>query len=152
MQIKKLDAADLADFKALVEIFKDVFENDAPLANDVQLEKMLHNPDFMVFVVSVNHQVVGGLTIYVLQGYFGTKPTAYIYDVGVSSKFQGQGLGKALIAEVCHFCKENGFSDAYVEAEGDDIDALGFYRKTNFTTEMNAVHFTYSFNKTPENE
>ncbi len=143
MDIIKLNSDSLTDFKALIEIFKEVFENDEPVANDVQLGKLLSNPDFLVFVVMSNSKVVGGLTIYVLHRYFGTKPIAYIYDVGVSPDLQGQGLGKALIAEVCNFCKQNNFEDAYVEAESDDIDAVSFYRKTKFSSELSAIHFTY---------
>ena len=86
------------------------------------------------------------MTIYVLHRYHGTSPIAYIYDVGVTSAFQGRGLGKALIAEVCKYCKDHGFEDAYVEAESDDADAVNFYRGTRFSSEMNAIHFTYSFN------
>lgn len=144
IEIKKLDSACLAEFKSLIEIFKTVFENDEPVANDQQLEKLLSNPDFFVFVVLTDNEVVGGLTIYVLHRYYDTKPIAYIYDVGVRPDFQGKGLGKALIAEVCNFCNQNDFEDAYVEAESDDIDAVRFYRKTNFSSEMNAIHFTYN--------
>lgn len=147
MEIKKLHSDGLADFKSLIEIFKEVFENDEPIANDEQLGKLLTNSDFLVFVVLLNNEVVGGLTIYTLHRYYGTKPIAYIYDVGISPDFQGQGMGKALIAEVCNFCKKNNFEDAYVEAESDDIDAVSFYRKTKFTTEMNAIHFTYDLTK-----
>lgn len=147
MEIKKLNSGSLANFKSLIEIFKDVFENDEPIANDEQLGKLLTNPDFFVFVVLLNNEVVGGLTIYVLHRYYDTKPIAYIYDVGISPDFQGQGLGKALIAEVCNFCKQNGFEDAYVEAESDDIDVVNFYRKTKFSSEMNAIHFTYDLTR-----
>jgi aminoglycoside 3-N-acetyltransferase I len=143
MEIKKLNSNSLTDFKSLIKIFKDVFESDVPITNDEQLGKLLSNPDFLVFVVMSNNKVVGGLTIYVLHRYFGTKPIAYIYDVGVSPDFQRQGLGKALIAEVCKFCKKNDFEDAYVEAESDDIDAVSFYRKTKFSSELSATHFTY---------
>lgn len=126
MEIKKLNSYSLANFKSLIEIFKNVFENDEPIANDEHLGKLLTNPDFFAFVVLLNNEVVGGLTIYVLHWYFGTKPIAYIYDVGISPEVQGQGLGKALIAAVCNFCKQNDFEDAYVEAESDDIDAVSF--------------------------
>jgi aminoglycoside 3-N-acetyltransferase I len=143
MKIKKLNSDSLTDFKSLIEIFKEVFENDEPIANDEQLRKLLRNPDFFVFVAVSNSKVVGGLTIYVLHRYFGTKPVAYIYDVGVSPALQGQGIGKALIAEVCNFCKQNDFEDVYVEAESDDVDAVSFYRKTKFSSELNAIHFTY---------
>jgi aminoglycoside 3-N-acetyltransferase I len=145
MEIKKLNHNEVSDFRSLVEIFKTVFENEEQITDNEQLGKLLSKPDFMVFVVRQNEKIVGGLTIYILHRYFGTKPVAYIYDVGIKPELQGQGLGKALIAEVCNYCKDNGFEDAYVEAESDDIDAVNFYRKTKFRSEMNAIHFTYTF-------
>ena len=144
MEIIKLKTDSLREFKSLIEIFNVVFENDEPIADDKQLVKLLSNPDFFVFVVKSNSKVVGGLTIYVLHRYYGTKPIAYIYDMGVSPDYQRQGLGKALVAEVCNFCKQNNFEDAYVEAESDDIDAVRFYRKTKFSSEMKAIHFIYN--------
>lgn len=98
----------------------------------------------MAFVATMNSTVIGGLTI-VLHGYYSVKPIAYIYDIGVRPDFQRKGIGKALINEVCNFGKERGFEDAYVEAESGDIDAVEFYRRTNFSREMNATHFTYTF-------
>lgn len=147
MEIKKLDSNDVANFKNLVEIFKDVFENDEEIASPDQLKKLLSNPDFLVFVASIDHKILGGLTIYVLHRYYHSKPIAYIYDVGIEPSYQGKGIGKKLIAEVCHFCQQNGFEDAYVEAESDDIDAVNFYRKTKFSHELKAIHFTYTFNE-----
>lgn len=143
MEIKKLNSDSLVDFKSLIEIFKKVFENEEPIANDNQLVKLLSNPNFFVFVLMSNSIVIGGLTIYVLHRYYGTKPIAYIYDVGINPDYQRQGLGKVLIAEVCSFCKQNDFEYAYVEAESDDIDAVSFYRKTKYNSELNAIHFTY---------
>ena len=147
MEIRKLDRNDVSDFRSLVEIFKHVFENEEPLSDNEQLGKLLSNPDFLVFVVRQNDQVVGGLTIYVLHRYYGSKPLAYIYDVGIAPEFQGQGLGKALMAEVCKYCEDHGFEDAYVEAESEDQDAVDFYRKTKFSSELNAIHFTYTFDR-----
>jgi len=144
-EIHRLKHGDVANFKDLIKIFKDVFENEEPTLEDIRLSELLCKPDFMVFVVKQNDKVVGGLTIYILHRYFGTKPVAYIYDVGVSPDFQGKGLGKSLISEVCKYCKENGFEDAYVEAESDDSDAVNFYKKTKFSSEINSIHFTYTF-------
>jgi aminoglycoside 3-N-acetyltransferase I len=145
MEIHKLHEREVSDFRDLVEIFKEVFENDEPVSDDEHLSKLLSNPDFKVFAVRKNNKVVGGLTIYILQKYFGNKPIAYIYDVAVTAEYRRQGLGKALIAEVCKYCKDYGFEEAYVEAESDDLDAVSFYRKTKFDSEMNAIHFTYVF-------
>ncbi|MBK6263958.1 GNAT family N-acetyltransferase [Marivirga sp. S37H4] len=145
MEIKRLNQNETKDFINLIEIFKEVFENDFQTPDPQHLSALLSNPNFIVFVVRMNDKVIGGLTVYVLPQYYNIKPLAYIYDVGIAPDFQGKGMGKALIKEVCSFCKANGFDEAYVEAESDDIEAVNFYRKTDFTNEMNAIHFTYSF-------
>ena len=145
MEIKKLNHNEVSEFRNLVEIFKEVFENEEPISENEHLSKLLSNPNFLVFIVKENEKILGGLTIYVLHRYYGAKPVAYIYDVGITPDRQGQGLGKLLISEVCKYCKNSGFEDAYVEAESDDIDAVNFYRKTRYSNEMNAIHFTYAF-------
>lgn len=143
MEVKKLNVTDVSDFRSLVEIFKIAFENEEEIADSIQLAKLLSNPDFLVFVVKKNNIIVGGLTIYLLHSYYHSKPVAYIYDVAISPAFQGQGLGKKLISKVCKYCATHGFEDAYVEAESDDIAAVNFYRKTNYSSEIAAIHFTY---------
>lgn len=147
MAIQKLNATDLADFVSLIEIFQEVFENSAPILNHHHLSQVLLNAQFLVFVVKVEQQVVGGLTIHVLPSYYDSKPMAFIYDVGISPPFQGQGWGKSLLAEACAYCRFQGFGEAFVEAESDDIDAIGFYRSTAFSSEMDAKQFTYRFDK-----
>jgi aminoglycoside 3-N-acetyltransferase I len=145
MDIKRLGENELSDFRNLLEIFKIVFEHDKDIPDNHHLSRLLSNPGFMVFAVKLNGKVVGGLTIYILNTCYSLKPTAYIYDVGIEPDFQRKGLGKALIAAACNFCTANGFEEAYVEVESDDTDAVSFYRKTNYTNEMNATHFTYTF-------
>lgn len=146
MPTKRLEKTEVDAFKNLVTIFKEVFENDEPIATEERLAQLLANPDFMVFVVEVDRNVVGGLTVYVLHRYYNSEPVAYIYDVGISPKFQGQGLGKALMQSTCDYLAEHGFVNAYVEAESEDIEAVNFYRKTAISYEMNAIHFTYELN------
>jgi aminoglycoside 3-N-acetyltransferase I len=145
MGIKQLSHEETGDFKQLIDIFKTVFEVDSEMPDDQHLSALLANPYFLAFVVKINDAVVGGLTIYILNRYFSAKPIAYIYDVGIAPDHQGKGLGQALLAEVCRFCQVNGFEEAYVEAEDDDIDAVNFYRKTKFSDELVARHFTYSW-------
>jgi aminoglycoside 3-N-acetyltransferase I len=150
MEMKRLHHSDLTEFRKLIEIFNEVFENDGEIPHDQHLSTLLSNPDFMVFVVIIDNNVVGGLTIYVLHRYYGTKPLAYIYDLGIAPAFQGKGMGKALIAEVCRFCKVSGFEEVYVEAEDEDLDAVNFYRKTAYSHEMVTRHFTYTLTDEPQ--
>lgn len=150
MEVKKLNSDEVADFRKLLEVFKEVFETEAEIPGEAHLHALLSSAGFMAFVVRVNNQVAGGVTLYVLQRYFGHKPIAYLYDVGIAPGFQGKGLGKLLITEVCGYCRANGFDEVYVEAERDDVGAVAFYRRTKYTHEQEAVHFTYSFNNTGE--
>lgn len=147
MEVVKLSPTETASFKQLISIFTQVFEQNTILAQDSYLEKLLNNPDFMVFVVKLNKQLVGGLTIYVLHQYYAEKPLAYIYDVGILPDFQRQGLGKYLMEEAIKYCQLAGFEAAYVEAEADDLDAVQFYKRTEFSEMLQAVHFTYTFFK-----
>jgi aminoglycoside 3-N-acetyltransferase I len=145
MEIRKLEKNEIQAFTSLIEIFKEVFENEKSIPGKDHLSKLLSHPDFLVFVVLLNGQVVGGLTIYVLHQYYSEKPLAYIYDVGISPQHQGKGFGKSLMAWASEFCKQNGFEEAYVEAESDDLDAIHFYQKTNFSLETKATHFSCKF-------
>lgn len=145
MEIIKLEKDATEKFRQLLEVFREAFEHGLDLPMETQLRELLHKPDFIVFTVNVNERVVGGLTLYVLKGYYSTRPVAYIYDVAIAPEWQRKGFGKRLLAEVCSYCKENGFDQAYVEAEADDLDAVAFYRSTKYSTEMQATHFTYLF-------
>ncbi len=143
MEIKSLTTNDAEDFKSLIEIFVDVFEHDIEIPPLSYLTKLLQQDNFIVLVSKIEGKVVGGLTIYSLAQYYSTKPLAYIYDVGVTPLLQGKGIGKALIQEACRICKELGYEEAYVEAETEDIDAVEFYRRTKYNSEMSATHFSY---------
>lgn len=149
MEIQLLRPGDTEDFIRLTEIFRKVFESSSPLPDPEYLAGLLSSEEFKVFVVRIHGQVTGGLTMHVLKSYYRTKPTGYIYDVGIAPPFQGKGLGKALLAEVGRFCEENGFGEMYVEAEKEDSDAVEFYHKTRPHHVLEAVHFTWSFGDPP---
>lgn len=145
MEIKRLSPEELDAFTDLLVIFADVFETGRSLPAPDHLRQVLAHPGFMVFVVLQEGRVAGGLTVHLLPNYYGEKPVAYIYDVAIAPAWQGRGLGRQLMAEVCTFFRNNGYESAYVEAEEDDADAIRFYRQTDFSLEMGARHFTYQF-------
>ena len=145
MDIMKLDTHDTDDFKALINIFNEVFENENKRIGEQYISKLLCNPDFFVVVAKVNKKVVGGLSVYILHSYYEEKPMAYIYDVGIAPDFQRKGIGQKLMNFLRDYCLKNGFHDAFVEAELGDHQAVNFYRKTPFSIEMEVMQFTYSF-------
>jgi aminoglycoside 3-N-acetyltransferase I len=89
--------------------------------------------------------VIGGLTVYLLHHYVSPQPIAYIYDVGVMPNYQSNGIGKKLIDYLSQYCREKGIREDYVEAETDDMQAVNFYRTTPISSELQATHFTYTF-------
>ena len=148
-EIKKLSAQDIDDFSDLIRIFELVFEIDHfKMPDEKHLLGLLSKPDFFALVARHDNKVLGGLTVYILHGYYSTKPTAYIYDVGVLGDYQRKGIGKKLMTYLTNYCKENGFEEAFVEAETGDTQAVNFYKTTAFSNQLQATHFTYSFDET----
>jgi aminoglycoside 3-N-acetyltransferase I len=145
MEILKLPIEGLADFYELVRLFQKVFEWDSALPHESYLSGLLSKPDFLVFIVKNDSRVIGGLTVYVLHAYQFDKPMAFIYDLAIHPDFQRRGLGKKLLLYACQYCKEAGFSELFVEAEAEDMEAVQFYRSIPVNTERPALQFNFSF-------
>jgi len=61
------------------------------------------------------------------------------------TQYQRKGIGKKLISALCEYCSKNGFNEVFVQAETADTQAVNFYRTTPISDELQATHFTYSF-------
>ena len=145
IEIKKLESDDIGLFLNLISVFKEVFEWHSLPPGPLHLQKVLNNNCFIVFIAISGNLVVGGLTAYVLERYDTEKPSAYIYDLAVIKEMQRNGVGKKLITAFTTYCNENDFSEAFVQAEIEDSHAINFYRNTVVSSELQAIHFTYSF-------
>lgn len=146
IQISKLSSVHFKEFGELIKIFEVVFDmDDYKMPEQEHLQWLLDKPDFFSLVAKDNNRVVGGLTVYILHRYYSTKQSAYIYDIGVLPEYQRKGIGRKLIAHLVRYCKENDFEEVYVEAESGDTQAVNFYRQLNFSSELQATHFTHSF-------
>lgn len=145
-EIKKLSDKDVSEFSELVQVFETVFEWETPtLPTQTHLQKVLSNSQFIAFVANVNDQVIGGLTAHILDRYDLDKPSAYVYDLAVLSKYQRMGIGKKLMSALTDYCSKKGFADVFVQAETEDVHAVNFYRTTPVIEELQATQFTYSF-------
>ncbi len=148
IEIRKLTHSDIDDFLDLVRVFHLVFEGEyGGLPDPVQLKKVLGMQSFIAFVASLDQQVVGGLTVHVLERYDAHGPSAYLYDLAVLPSFQRQGIGSLLIRHLNEYCIDNGFSEVFVQAECVDAHAVAFYRSTAIYEEMQTMHFTYRCDK-----
>lgn len=142
--IKKLEWENVSLFEKLILLFKEVFETETIQSFDEDhLNNLLQNPTFIVYVVSYNDEIVGGLTAYELPMYYLNKSELFIYDIAVKKEFQRKGLGKQLLAAITVYCKENHIENMFVSANEEDEHALDFYRSTGGLAEK-VVHFNYS--------
>lgn len=142
--VTRLDNTNLDHFVQLIKVFEDVFEmKEFSMPSLEYLQNMLNQDKFNVFCAVYKNKVIGGLTLYILDQYYSTKPLAYIYDLAIKREFQRQGIGKMLIADVKKFCLEKGFEEVFVQADKPDEYALEFYRSTNPTAEEEVIHFYY---------
>ncbi|MEL6534303.1 MAG: GNAT family N-acetyltransferase [Bacteroidota bacterium] len=151
--ILRLSSQDLPQFQEVILLFAQVFEREPfQLPAPAHLQAVLAKPGFHVFVAVQGHQVIGGLTAYTLDQYYSPKPLAFIYDVAVATTHQRQGIGKQLMAALQAFCQAHNYEEAFVPAETIDAHALEFYRSTQPSSEMQVVHFNYTFSGSPHQE
>ena len=141
--LKKLEWEDVSLFEKLILVFKDVFETETIISfDDDHLTNLLQNPTFIVYIISQNEEIVGGLTAYELPMYYLNKSELFIYDIAIKNEFQRKGLGRQLLAAVTSYCKENNIENLFVAASEEDTNALDFYRSTGGKEEK-VVHFNY---------
>jgi len=144
IQIQQLAKNDLANFQKVLLLFEEVFEmENFSMPEDTHLQGLLAKPDFAVFAAFQEDQVVGALTVYVLEQYYSTKLLAYIFDLAVATQLQRQGIGKKLIAAVRQHYQALGFEEVFVQANREDTHAVNFYRKTEPSEEEDVLHFNY---------
>lgn len=128
LRIEKLGSKDLAYFKALIKLFEEVFEmNKLSVPKNEYLSKLLTQERFHVFVALHADTVIGGLTAYTLEPYYGIKPLAYIFDLAVSRHWQRKEVGSRLIARTKSYFRENGYEELFVQAHKIDKHAINFY-------------------------
>ncbi len=144
IEIKLLEAYDLAHMKKLLQVFEVAFEHPhLMMANDQKLTELLNNDSFKAIVALQNHEVIGGLTLFLLDSYYSGKRMAYLYDLAVLPQFQRQGIGRALVGFGQTYCKQNQIEEMFVQAEMEDEHAIAFYRNLQPNSELGCIQFAY---------
>ncbi|MCH5596757.1 GNAT family N-acetyltransferase [Niabella ginsengisoli] len=138
----------LKDLEELISVFAIVFDMPGFISpSKMHLQKLLGSDTFFAIVAKREDKIIGGLTVYTLDQYYLEKPLAYIYDLAVLTKYQRQGIGKALITFTNEYCKEKGYAEVFVQADKADDYAIEFYRSTQPSAEESVVHFAYNLDK-----
>ena len=142
-QIRFVESA--KEFQGLLEVFREVFDwEESEFPDSSYLTNLLGNPQFLVLDAKAEDKIVGGLTAYLLPGYQTKKSSIFIYDLGVTTNFQRQRIGKSLIDKLLDYAKNHQIQDVFVDTElEDNEDALAFYQKTGFDSQAKVVQYTY---------
>jgi Acetyltransferases len=144
VEIEVVKSDDLETLNQLISVFEEVFEmKNFKRPSTGHLMKLLRKETFFAVVAKVGNQVVGGLTVYILDQYYSERPLAYIYDLAVLTACQRKGIGRSLIEFTTAYGKQRGFEEVFVQADKVDEYAVQFYRSTRVTEEEQVVHFYY---------
>ena len=133
------------EFQGLLEVFREVFDwEESEFPETSYLANLLGNPQFLVLIAKAEVKIIGGLTAYILPSYQTRKSSIFIYDLGVATSFQRQGIGKRLLDSLLDYAKNHQIQDIFVDTElEDNEDALAFYQKTGFDSQAKVVQYTY---------
>ncbi len=145
-EIRRLGPGDIAGFRAMNEVFSDVFgepENYAQKKpDDAYCQQWLANPNNVAILAQQNGGAVGALGGYVLSKFEQARSECYIYDLAVREEARRIGVATALIEEMRRIARQVGAWTVYVQADvfEEDEPARLLYRKLAHS-EIMAHHF-----------
>jgi ribosomal protein S18 acetylase RimI-like enzyme len=106
----------------------------------------LSNPSNLL-AVAVREGVVIGMASAIAYGHPDKPLQLFINEVGVSGRYQGQGVGKRLMQELLEYGGNLGCTEAWVATEEDNVAARALYDATSGNEESErAVVFTWKLN------
>jgi aminoglycoside 3-N-acetyltransferase I len=142
-EIRKLASQDLAEFRSLIDLFNQVFEEMQPVAaSDSHLQRLLSSRAFIALAAFFENEVVGGLTAYELPMYQTESSEILVYDLAVRPDFQRKGIGQGLIRHLKEYCSRQGIQEFFVLVHEEDEHAIEFYRATGGQGER-VINFVY---------
>jgi ribosomal protein S18 acetylase RimI-like enzyme len=122
IEIRRITPHDTALFQQIAE---DVF--DEPIVPE-RLAAYLKNPANLMVLAVINGEVVGQVAAVLL--HHPDKPTGlYIDEVGVSPRFQRQGIAKQMMQEMLVWGRELGCEDVWLGTEPENAPAQALYAK-----------------------
>jgi aminoglycoside 3-N-acetyltransferase I len=145
-QIRRLEKQDVVLFQQLILLFQELFEmKKTSIPEETYLIQLLTNPDFIVYAIITEDEIIGGLTAYELASYYSKGSEIFIYDIAIKSTFQRKGLGKQLLLSLKEYSKQKGINAIFVDANEEDDHAVDFYHSTGGRADK-VIQFTYYTN------
>jgi ribosomal protein S18 acetylase RimI-like enzyme len=143
LQVRALDAGDVAAMRRLLDMFGVAFE-DVPTysgaqPDDAWLSGLLASPTFIAVAAFEGEEAIGGLAGYVLPKFEQRRSEFYIYDLAVAHAHRRQGVATAVIGELQRIAAQRGISVIFVQADHGDDPAIALYTKLGVREDV--LHF-----------
>ncbi|HMA34010.1 MAG TPA: GNAT family N-acetyltransferase [Chloroflexia bacterium] len=112
-----------------------------PPLDPAAARRYLANPAVLHWVAADDDVVVGDLYCILLPLRSGDGRELLLYEIGVRTAWRQRGIGRALLAAMEAWMRENGVTEVWVLA--DNPGAVAFYRACGFATDDSmAVYMT----------
>jgi len=143
IEIRRLAASDLAQFRAMLAMmgkaFDDIGTYTTAQPDDAYLRKLLAGDRFLAIAAIAGGDVVGGLAAYDLPKFEQARSEVYIYDLAVDAAHRRRGIATALIEELRAVARERDAWVIYVQADPPDRPAVALYTKLGIREDV--YHF-----------
>lgn len=143
LDLRRLEADDLAAMRALNALFAAAFDDpasypaDAP--DDGWLRALLGREHVIALVAARDGAVLGGLVAYQLDKFEQARSEIYIYDLAVDAAHRRRGIATALIERLRAIARAQGAWVIYVQADHGDDPAVALYTKLGAREDV--MHF-----------
>lgn len=108
----------------MAEVFGERYER----LSDGYVDRLLSQNIFRAIAAFDEHEMIGGLTAYVLPKTTSESAELFLYDIAVRKSHRRRGVGRLLMTVLRGEAADAGIEEAFVLADNEDIHALDFYR------------------------
>lgn len=92
-----------------------------------------------IYVAEINNEVVGFLVVH--QEFYNDGPALHVKELAVNCKFQGRGIGKALMKKAEELCRKRKIKSLYLTTSR-KAPAYHFYKKIGYVPSKTTVFFS----------
>ncbi len=143
MKICRLTSNDILDFRELMKLFGDVFDDKEAYLNhgpsDQYVIDLLGEDSIIHLTAKDSGIIIGGLVAYNLKKFEQERSEVYIYDLAVAPEKRRQGVATGLINELRRISKDMGAWGIFVQADYVDRPAIKLYESLGSREEV--LHF-----------
>ena len=145
IKIRKLQKKDLYNGFLLSLDSLRKSSNLKPKKANAIFDKILKNPDYIIYVAIYNGKVIGATTLLIEQKFIhdGGK-VGHIEDVVVRKGYQGKGIGKKIVNALLKYEEKKGCYKTILDCTD---DLIPFYEKIGFKRHSNSMRIDHRSKK-----